>query len=1757
MSPASRTGGICAFFALLGVFFVLVASSFSQVVADPWVNPLEDSELFGIDDGLVVSHAFVQTGAELRLFSDVSQYEKAAQTSDESLKQDLQFEPEILDFGERFIGSPTIKKVQVRNPSSAESVTFLSISGSTNQFHCSFPKEKTLGAGESTTFDVVYLPRAERHVQITVYIQSSLGVHAFAVAGIGKPSPYRIRPFVAATIPCNGTFLSPITVHNPHAETLKITQIFSSGGDVHLEIPEGDMRTGGDADLWEIPPFATKTVMNAKLIGAHERNATSFVAIRALKPLDGVPNTADNPKEETILVPIEMRIVRKQGLFPTVDKLDFGLVKAGETSPTLTLEVVSTLDRSVHLDSIVVDDEDAVHNEIHIEWATQAPITVPSGAIQRPGAKVALAKIKFNSSYVMKHFGEESLTDEGSERAKVIKFRGKIVASGSGYNDQHNTTIIYEASVYLGELLHNPDDIAFHEQLQPPTTRGVSLTNHFPFGLAIYKVLMAPEGRDAFSVELTAPVVHIAPGETLPALLLRYKEKRNDTFATKCRIFTNVTQFNIPIIIFNGKARITFHSIDQTQFDFGLIDAGDQRSILFSVTNDNPVPLTIKALTNALPSITHFKLVGLESGNETIPTSLDTADDLSHLWSPGQDFAIPQNSFAVFNYTLVVPRDRSVYRATFTIATKFQTFEFPVRYQVEEGQVVVAPDTVAFQDSYPGMIQKQQIAVYNSFPRKLQVLRLSTLAGDRRFFFDSFDPNKPLVLKPNEKTNLGNVMFMPEAECADKCYVGMQVDDPDSTWSWFVYGLELPSNLAQIDTYLYRRLRTRYLELVESNRHLVNSTVVIDTNEAKHIHVPVQGELIWPRLLTRSVVHFPLTAVGNFTILNLTLHNPSTKPVIVQILPLVIYPGAEDLIQLLGEDLPSPLTDPVELNETLMFSLRDTELFPLKPDSPVPKLREHLEESIGKAVPKFTLAVMLQPKMKVRVRLGFLPVDYELRSSLLVIRNNLTGIEPVVLYGKGAHIEMRIDNRTARGKDPLLFEIQPHHLDDCSNPKRQMHKLTTTLTVKRLFMVVNTGEVPFTVVNMSINNAPCENRGFKIINCYPFRLLPNESYALEIAHTPDFLQTWNEANLQLYMHMNGTSWMFPMASSLPPSMLAKCHRALPRPPFEMLMYYSCVSALVFCLICIVACAYLEGDRTIDTMIRQQYAVPRKVFNLNAHGEDDYEEEEYEAYAVSSQAKPDSGKHKRKQVDEVAEKPVDFRPGRVAYDTNSTVIVRHFWEGVNLVLWLFSHIWMFTVHWRKRNESHLIESIRNEKKKRKRRRPVVGPKDTPATPTVSSVQATPPEPARRATKKMKAAKKNSDATMNSHSNGVLKQNGVDPDIKKVESIMDSPISPPKEPVPVPPPPHKGKAQKRDLNDSLLNNAENEGEFIQVKREEWLKLKALSAKNDQIPQPEPQTIEERPASRTSEASKKSRKTAPSNTDSSSQISSTSNSAITLNQRQKKSKKKRGQAAPSPPVTREPEPLRTPSEDEIPSEVSEEVPDWAEYQAELSDEDLDKDFSDLVAQTRLLENNLHEESTPTHQRRPRPVELTPLQIPPLIPPLLTEESIREGKKHLEDFQRFVTMQQAKVDPMQTLFKPENLWGDATDFGLNGNLDQFSIEPPKEFQPASTSAFDAFVAWPAPPPSAQQTASPIQPLETPSVETPQHSNSGAFGAIGTRPNNRGIFQNDVWRAPPREEDPNDDDESTWAEINDRIRDIWSSSPLLPEGENSKLNKK
>ncbi|CAI4230547.1 unnamed protein product [Auanema sp. JU1783] len=1146
-----------------------------------------------LEDLPVLHTAFVQTGEELHYFSESKRYDADIFVGHRSHDSDpgqshykdrvfnvrkmagedslpLEFDPPFLFFGESAVGVPLRRRVYLR--SKLNTLVMLdTVIGETVNFHAGFFDVMELEPLGSTSFEIAFLPREEGKITATLGIHTSIGQFLYEISGYASSNPYRITPFVGHRIPMNGTMVKEITLHNPHPQTFRIKELVSSGGHVHAELAyDIDPAVAGEpVQYWDIRPYQTKTIGKAFVVGHLLENNTVFVRVNGVL----LNHKGVETKTNELIFPIPYEVTKTKGVFTTKDILDFGLLKQGVRSQPQFFSVYQyRLDGRLEFETLYVEKGDATG--IYMEFASNPPIAVHPGKYPiEPGKPVNLVKVLFDASRI---------TFETKE-PKVKSFTGRIIAVSRGGN--YNVTIPFRAAVFQGSLTAVGNDLAIREDVKPPYKRGIRLRNELPFAVAVWNVSLSADALPYFTVRLFDSTTVIPRGEERSVFLLKYNKKIPADFGVSfIYIETNVTRFSVQLQRYEGKIKVDLFSIEQDAFDFGLISRNDTRTVRFAIRNPNCATTTVRNLQ--VPNLSIFRLyfvamLPLNSQGQQLPS-------ISHQeWDQGNDLEIPPDQSVLFDLELRAPFDGVEHKGNIVISTDLESKVFPTVYEIGEGKISTFPDVLSFGATHPGRVVYRTIQVFNSFTEDMNVTRLSTLSNDPNVFFETLDATNPPLLRSGRLTNLGRVMYKPEAPCTEAtCYLGLDLKTTDG--QWFVHGLTLPANLAEVDSYLYKKQRGKFDSLVKEGKNMINTTIVIDTDKAKNIKIAATAEMVWPRLLTRNSVHFPLTALGNFTIVNLTLANPSSLPIAVQVIPLVIYPDAEAAVEFFKDHLLTPLTSNIEMNETLMFSLRDTELFTLKKDSPVPKLREELEAIVSQNVPRFTLSLLLKPHQKVRLRLGFLPTDYVLRSSLLLIRNNLTVIEPVVLYGRGARIDMKIEDIEARSKKPLLFEIRHDHLSDCNNPKRLMHKLSSTLTVRRPFSVSNTGEVPFTVVSMSINGIPCENRGFRILNCYPFRLQPNESYALEVAYTPDFLTTTNEADLQLYMHMNGSSWSFPLAATVPSDMMARCHRALPRPPFENLMYYSCVIALIFCLVCVLACAYLEGDRAITCAIREQY-----------------------------------------------------------------------------------------------------------------------------------------------------------------------------------------------------------------------------------------------------------------------------------------------------------------------------------------------------------------------------------------------------------------------------------------------------------------------------------------------------------------------------------------------------------------------------------------
>uniref|UniRef100_A0A8B9F4R7 Transmembrane protein 131 n=1 Tax=Amazona collaria TaxID=241587 RepID=A0A8B9F4R7_9PSIT len=225
----------------------------------------------------------------------------------------------------RPVGMPKMEKVYLHNPSSEETITLVSISATTSHFHASFFQNRKILPGGNTSFDVVFLARVVGNVENTLFINTSNhGVFTYQVFGIGVPNPYRLRPFIGARVPVNSSFSPIINIHNPHSEPLQVVEMYSSGGDLHLELPTGQQ--GGTRKLWEIPPYETKGVMRASFSSREADNHTAFIRIKT--------NASDST--EFIILPVEVEVTTD---LPKI--LNLHLLNSGTKDVPITVSFIS------------------------------------------------------------------------------------------------------------------------------------------------------------------------------------------------------------------------------------------------------------------------------------------------------------------------------------------------------------------------------------------------------------------------------------------------------------------------------------------------------------------------------------------------------------------------------------------------------------------------------------------------------------------------------------------------------------------------------------------------------------------------------------------------------------------------------------------------------------------------------------------------------------------------------------------------------------------------------------------------------------------------------------------------------------------------------------------------------------------------------------------------------------------------------------------------------------------------------------------------------------------------------------------------------------------------------------------------------------------------------------------------------------------------------------------------------------------------
>ena len=424
---------------------------------------------------------------------------------------------------------------------------------------------------------------------------------------------------------------------------------------------------------------------------------------------------------------------------------------------------------------------------------------------------------------------------------------------------------------------------------------------------------------------------------------------------------------------------------------------------------------------------------------------------------------------------------------------------------------------------------------------------------------------------------------------------------------WY-QGLTLHSSMGDADVSIVHTLWNR-LKAAVTPTSSFNITLNLDTNQVRGFLFKARAKLVWPRITPPiDRLEFPLTQIMNTSELEVTFSNPAQHDVYVHIVPMLAYPNGKAVVGLLPatfnkQPSSSPLSSSNEFSNITSPLFRIVSVFDANFNTPLIGFGDDIEDKFGVPLHPDTKAFILKPGQQAKVKVRFSPVEEagHFRHGFFV-RNNLTGVEFMEVFGEAVNGEMKfgkwksmdILNSEVAKEATLEFDMKEKHLKDCHKANQNRYS-PPVFTVKRSFKAKNTGHTPFYVKGFEIEGVPCEGYGFRVLNCEGFDLKPSEVREVNIAFTPDFTLSRISRRLTMHTTLNlKRPFNYTLVASVPSHMLSTCASVIPRPFWEVYMFYGVNVFMILVLIIVILTSYVEAER----VARGSAVVPVLSVNLS-------------------------------------------------------------------------------------------------------------------------------------------------------------------------------------------------------------------------------------------------------------------------------------------------------------------------------------------------------------------------------------------------------------------------------------------------------------------------------------------------------------------------------------------------------------------------------
>lgn len=413
-------------------------------------------------------------------------------------------------------------------------------------------------------------------------------------------------------------------------------------------------------------------------------------------------------------------------------------------------------------------------------------------------------------------------------------------------------------------------------------------------------------------------------------------------------------------------------------------------------------------------------------------------------------------------------------------------------------------------------------------------------------------PHELPEILPNVHTEVGRLFFNPKDVLCKKrstCYTSFEALSRPHGEAW----MRTLANHSAYTRWDNERLKTQLNSFMEVKQSLKQMQFRLTTTQIRRFEFNASINFIWPRLMNANI-DFPFVQVNKLDTRFIEIYNPSSQALFVHfVLHNVTQFG--DKVSLPPEAIRDCPT--CSLSRNLPFTFNTT----------------HNHEVFMDEV---------KPQSYLKVGINFfttLPGTY---STLLYMRNNLTVVEAVWLSARAVVPQFKFGNRKPGTATPLQFEINDKHMKLCE--KKSSIGANVMISSKRSFTAKNHGEVPLMIYGVRVENDLCVGYGFKVLNCEPFELQPNESRKIEIAFSPDFTLSRVVRTLNFDTSI-GMSVNFTLIGTVASPALEMCSKNIQRPHWEQDFKRNTLIVLSVALILVVLASVIDSDRILKEHIR--------------------------------------------------------------------------------------------------------------------------------------------------------------------------------------------------------------------------------------------------------------------------------------------------------------------------------------------------------------------------------------------------------------------------------------------------------------------------------------------------------------------------------------------------------------------------------------------